>query len=59
VKYFLLKPYTAETLLRLFRDVLDSKPSPKSADLVGHSPVPFNINGRSLHAGEPRDHAVR
>jgi len=38
VKYFLLKPYTAETLLKLFREVLDSPAFPERADAHGLRP---------------------
>jgi PAS domain S-box-containing protein len=59
VKYFLLKPYTAETLLRLFRDVLDSKTLPRGADSAGFSAVPFATGRKTLLAADSRDHAVR
>jgi hypothetical protein len=49
VKYFLLKPYTAETLLTLFRVVLDSKSFPLNTGQVGRVALspPAKGTGRS------------
>jgi len=59
VKYFLLKPYTAEVLLRLFREVLDSKSFPKSAEPIVPSSALFSANGKSLLSGNPESRSVR
>ena len=59
VKFFLLKPYTAETLLMLFREVLDSKSFHKGAAPAGREAPPSPTNGKAQHSGVPWDGAVR
>jgi signal transduction histidine kinase/ActR/RegA family two-component response regulator len=58
VKHFLLKPYTAETLLKLFRVAIDGKAIPVSAEPTRPEDAP-PTNGISLAPAVPHDHAVR
>jgi PAS domain S-box-containing protein len=57
VKYFLLKPYTAETLLTLFREVLDSTSFPENAPSGPQSS--FSIKRINLMPGIPNNPATR
>jgi len=59
VKYFLLKPYTAETLLTLFREVLDNRSFPKNAGQVGRDARALPTNGTSRSPGISLDEAKR
>ena len=54
VKFFLLKPYTAETLLRLFREVLDTSshsrsPEPIRSESLGPAAIRNPPSERSFH----------
>ena len=50
VKFFLLKPFTAETLLRLFREVLDDNSVSRNPLLIRSDPIPFMTKGSSRTA---------
>ena len=58
VKHFLLKPYTAETLLKLFREVLDSTAFPENAHSAGPEST-FSIKRINRMPDIPNNPAMR